>query len=80
MGPLGLLDLHHPDEVRKLERSAKIIKFIEIERRVFGAEFDIVLKPGITDQLDERRPGGQQVSPERRLSRIDKFTKAVLSH
>jgi hypothetical protein len=77
---LALLDLDHPADVRELERAAHVVEVVHVERRVLGGELDVVVVAGLTDQLDERRPGRQDVGAQRGLAGGEALTESVATH
>jgi hypothetical protein len=80
VGVLRLLDLDHARHVHELEGAAEIVEVMHGEGRVLGGELDIVVLPGMADQLHQGRPGRQNVRADGRLAGIEAFAEQITAH
>src|SRR5580704_14611820 len=80
VGVLRLLDLDHAGQAGELEGAAEIVEVVQVERRVLGGKLDIVVLLGMADQLDQGRPGREDVRADGRLAGIQAFTKQIAAH
>src|SRR4029077_11728202 len=80
VGVLRLLDLDHAAQARELEGAAEIVEIVQVERRVLGGELDIVVLPGMADQLDQAGPRREDVRTHGRLAGVEFFAEQIAAH
>ena len=79
--PWVLFDLHHSGEViEQVDRPPDVLQRVQVVRRVFGDELDVVEHPRMADQLHNRRPGDVQMRAQGRLPGVEQLSKTIAAH
>ena len=78
--PRFLIQLDHCREVVELRRAAEIVERMQVVRRVFARELDVVEDAGQADDLDERWPRVVEMRPERGTAGAQRLAERVRSH
>ena len=59
---------------------AEVIERVQVERRVFGDEFDVVVHTCMSDSFDNTGPGAMQVGANARLVSVQYLSQFVVPH
>ena len=78
--PRLLVELDHRAEPVELRRPAEVVEPMQVVRRVLARELDVVVLPGVADDLDDGRPRRVDVRADRRATGSQQLPKTVRTH